>query len=532
MTRRALVNGKVWTGTAHVEAMAIRGDRVLAVGDRDDVLEAVGPGAEVVDLEGRRAMPGLIDSHVHFLRAGINWNDLVRWDDGVTSLSEGLARISQAAGRVAPGTWLRVLGGWHPGQFEERRRPTKAELDAAAPDHPVYVQLLYEDAILNTVATRMALGEADPPGGSIERDEHGAPTGVIRGAGAFASVLGQLPSPTLAEQRASTRAVMAEFNRAGLTGVVDPGGFGVTPESYRALFDTWRAGEMTLRARLYVVPATRGDEVAEAREWIRYVQPGFGDDFLRHVGMGEILTFGCHDLEGLSDFTVSDDARRDLREIVRMLAAAGWNVHMHSVLDDTTSAVLDVWEEVDREIGLNGRYSLGHIEPISRRNLERMRDLGVGAGIQNRMMFRAADSARSWGGEGVIEHSPPLRDILDLGIPLGAGTDGTVVSPFDPWRSIWWLVSGESIDGAPPRAEAHRLSVTEALTAYTAGSAWIALDETRTGLLRPGMLADVAVLDRDPFEIPTDELTDVTADLTILGGTAVHTADAFNGLGE
>ena len=527
---RVLVNGHVWTGTDHVEAIATSGDRILAVGDRPAVLEAAGSAAEIVDVEGRRVIPGLIDSHIHFLRAGLAWDDLVRWDDDVTTLEEGLSRISRAAERLGPGAWLRVLGGWHPGQFAEGRGPTRAELDAAAPQNPVYVQLLYEHALLNTSAVRIALGDTDPPGGSIERDENGEPTGLIRGAGAFAAVLRQVPEPTLASQRASTRSVMAEFNRAGLTSVVDPGGFGVTPESYGALFDTWRSGEMTVRARLYLVPSTRGNEVSEVKEWIRYVQPGFGDDFLRYLGMGEILTFGCHDLEGLSDFAVSEDARRDLLEIVRALAAGGWNVHMHSVLDDTTSAILDVWEQVDRERGLSGRYSLGHIEPISRRNLERMKALGVGAGIQNRMMFRAADSAAVWGGDEVIEHAPPLRDILDLGIPLGAGTDGTVVSPFDPWRSIWWLVAGASIDGAPPRLATHRLSVAEALTAYTAGSAWIAIDEDRTGSLQPGRLADIAVLDRDPFSIPTDELPLVGADLTIVGGASVHAGDAFSGL--
>ncbi len=343
-------------------------------------------------------------------------------------------------------------------------------------------------------------------------------------------VLRQIPPPSLDEQRASTRTVMAEFNAAGLTGAVDPGGFGVTPDSYRALFDVWRAGEATIRTRLYLVPPTRGNEVAEMREWIRFIQPMVGDDLLRYVGAGEILTFGCHDLEGLTDFRVSADAKGDLREIVRMLAAAGWNVHMHAVLDDTISDILDVWEEVDAETGLRGRYSLGHIEPISLRNLDRMSALGVGAGIQNRMMFRAADSASVWGGDDVIVHSPPLRDILDRSIPLGGGTDGTVVSPFDPWRSISWLVSGESIDGAPPRHPRHRLTVEEALTAYTSGSAWIAVAEDRIGRLEPGMLADLAVLDRDPFSIPTDELQEVSSDLTAVSGAIVHTSSAFEGI--
>jgi predicted amidohydrolase YtcJ len=531
MRDRVLVNGSVWTGTRHVSAVAIRAGRVVAVGG-DEVRAAVDSGAELIDLEGRRAIPGLIDSHVHVLRAGLNWNDLVRWDDGVTTLAEGLGRITAAARRLGPGRWLRVLGGWHPGQFDEGRGPTRAELDAAAPDNPVYVQLLYEEALLNTAAIAATLGDTDPPGGTIERDGSGTPTGRIRGAGAFGMVLGQVPPPSLAEQRSSTRAVQAEFNAAGLTGAIDPGGFGVTPDSYRALFDVWRSGEATLRTRLYLVPPTRGNEVAEMKEWIRFIQPMVGDDMLRYVGAGEILTFGCHDLEGLTDFRVGAQAKDDLREIVRTLARAGWNVHMHAVLDDTISDVLDVWEEVDAEMGLNGRYSLAHIEPISPANLERMRALGVGAGVQNRMMFRAADSAEVWGGDEVILDAPPLRDILDMGIPLGAGTDGTVVSPFDPWRSIWWLVTGRSLDGAPPRHARHRLTVEEALRAYTAGSAWLGLDEDRLGRLDPGMLADIAVLDRDPFAIEFDELPRVSADLTLVGGRIVHATGAFAGAAE
>ncbi len=530
MRDRLFVNGRIWTGTGHVEALAIRDGIVLAAGDVDTVRSAADAGTEEIDLGGARAIPGLIDSHIHVLRAGFNWLDLVRWDHGVHSLEEGLTRIRIAAGRLGPGKWLRVLGGWHPGQFAEGRGPTRAELDAVAPANPTYVQLLYEDAVLNTAAIEAALGDEDPPGGYIERDDEGRPTGIIRGAGAFQSVLRQVPPPDLDDMRASTRAVMSEFNASGLTGAIDPGGFGVTPESYRALFDVWRSGETTLRVGLYLVPPTRGNEVAEVRDWVKFVQPMFGDDFLRYLGMGEILTFGCHDLEGLTDFRVSTEAKDDLREIVRTLAAAGWNVHMHSVLDETTSDILDVWEEVDQERGLGGRYSLGHIEPISRRNLERMAALGVGAGIQNRMMFRAADSDRAWG-EGTIDHAPPLRDILDLGIPLGGGTDGTVVSPFHPWRSIQWLVTGQSVDGAPARAARHRLSVEEALTAYTSGSAWFALAEDRMGRLTPGMHGDVAVLDRDPFSIDGDELGDVSADLTLVGGRVVHATGPFAGIG-
>lgn len=265
----------------------------------------------------------------------------------------------------------------------------------------------------------------------------------------------------------------------------------------------------------------------DARRWVQYVQPGFGDDMLRYPGFGEILSFGCHDMEGVRPWTMSDEAKAELREISKLLAAAGWPIHMHAIFDSTISDILDIWEEVDAEIGL-ARTSLAHAEPMSLASLQRAKALGLGIAIQDRMVWRMADSAALWGEE-VAANAPPLRDILDLGIPLGAGTDATVVAEINPWRAIWWLVTGESVDGAPPRAERHRLTVTEALTAYTAGSAWFSLDEKQRGTLAPGMVADVAVLTHDVFE-PGVDLPSVKADLTLVGGHVVHAANGFSGL--
>lgn len=524
---QVLLNGTIWTGVNHVQAIAVRNGKVLAAGSNDEVRDLAEDAAHVIDLAGRRAIPGLIDSHMHFLRGGQTWNDIVRWD-GVTSLEAGLGRISDAASATPAGTWLRVLGSWHPGQFAEGRGPTPAELDRVAPNHPVYVQLLYEWALLNSKAAGMAIGESDPPGGQIERDAAGNPTGLIRGPAAFGSVLGQVPVPDRSSQIASTRAFMSDLNALGITAVIDPGGFGVVPESYGALFDTWRASQMTVRVGMYVVPGGRGTEVEDMRHWVRYIQPGFGDDMLRYVGAGEILTFGCHDMEGVRPFEVSAEAKADLREITRLLSAAGWPIHMHAVLDPTIGAVLDVWEEVAADIGLAGRMSLAHAEPIGRRNLERAKALGVGIAIQDRMIMRSADSAAFWGDD-VAANSPPLRDMLELGIPLGAGTDATVVASHDPWQCIHWLVTGESVDGAPPRAERHRLTVEEALSAYTSGSAWFSLDEGKRGKLQPGMLADLAVLTEDPFAIDSDRLTGIQSDLTMVGGAIVHSTGSFAG---
>lgn len=522
---RIVTNGKIWTGREFVEAIGVSGGRVAVTGDLAEVTSQLRQGAGVVDLEGATAVPGLTDSHTHFVRAGLTWNHATRWD-GIDSLAAGLDRIREAAAATPPGTWIRVVGGWHPGDFAEGRGPTVAELNAAAPGHPVYVQLLYEEALLNDAAMAH-LPEADPPGGMIERHPDGTPTGRVSGPGAFGVMLGQIPPPSREEQIASTKALAAEYNSLGVVGVIDPGGFGVGPETYGPLFDVWRSAELAVRTRLYLVPRGRGTEVADAKEWVRYVQPGFGDDMLRYTGFGEILSFGCHDMEGVRPWTMSDAAKADLREITTVLAEAGWPIHMHAIFDETIADILDVWEDIDATIGLP-RTALAHAEPVSMDSLRRLRDLGTGVAIQDRMIWRMADSAALWGDE-VAANSPPLRDILDLGIPLGAGTDATVVAAIDPWRCIDWLVTGESVDGAPPRAARHRLSIEEALAAYTAGSAWFSLEEDWRGTLTPGMAADLAVLDRDVFSSDA-ELRGTKAQLTMVGGRIVHAVAGFAGL--
>jgi|FLYL01.1.fsa_nt_gi predicted amidohydrolase YtcJ len=528
MQSLAITNGLVWTGSREAEAVLVTDGRVRAVGSNEDVLGAAPPDATIVDVEGRRVVPGLIDSHTHFVRAGLTWNDVVRWDD-ISSLAEGLERIRLATRRMSPGSWIRVMGGWHPGMLAERRGPTRADLDEAAPHHPVYVQLLYEEAVVNSVALRSAFPDPASVEG-VELSEDGSPTGRLLRPAAFRAVIERFEQPSLDGQVASTEALGRDFASLGVTGVIDPGGFGVTPDSYHALFAAHRTGRLPVRVRLYLVPSAPGRELDDVRTWVRYIHPRFGDDMVSYIGMGEVLAFGCHDMEGVRPHRVTEEAKRLLAEITRLLVVHDWPIHLHAILDETISEVLEVWEEIDRERPISGRrFSLAHAEPIGDTNLRRAARLGLGIAVQDRLIFRAADSARMWG-EDVLRRSPPLRDILELGIPLGAGTDATVVAPHDPWRCIWWLVTGESLDGAPPRDPRHRLTVTEALTAYTVGSAWFSFEEGKRGMLEPGYLADLAVLDRDPFRIPPDSLPGTRSALTLVGGQPVYVSAAFSGL--
>lgn len=513
-----LVNGRVTPlgvhGEAEVEGLAVAAGRVAAVGTTRELRDLAGD-ATVVDLGGRRVIPGLIDSHTHLVRAGLTWDDELHWDE-VRDLTTGLEAVRRRAEAVGPGGWVAVVGGWHVSQVRERRLPTRAELDAAAPDNPVYVQSLYEQGVLNS-AGLAATGMPDEP---------------VRGLPAFQRVLGAIPPPDQERQIGSTRSMLAAFSRVGLTGAIDAGGFGMTPERYGALYDVWRRGQLTVRTRLLLSASERGGEEREIRDWVRWVRPGFGDGLLKVFGAGEILLFGVHDFEGLEPgFSVDLDTRRRLVEVTRLLAEHGWPVHLHAVLDPTIGAVLDAWEEVDRDLPLAGRhFALAHAETISAAHIRRARALGAGVAVQDRLAYHIRASARAWGDE-VAGDAPPIRDLLDAGIPVGAGTDATRVASYNPWIALWWLLTGGTYDDAGPRrAERHRLSRHEALRLYTEGSAWFSADEGERGSLEVGRLADLAVLSDDYLAVPDETVPSLTSVLTLVGGQVTHGEGPYEGL--
>ncbi|HSK23048.1 MAG TPA: amidohydrolase [Egicoccus sp.] len=525
----------VATGEAPVEAVAVRGGAVAAVGTDVEVAGLAGPTTRVVDLGGRTVVPGLIDSHLHVVRGGLTWTQELLWFE-VGSLDEALDMIRSKAATTPPGSWIRVVGGWQRGQFRERRDPTREELTALAPAHPVYVQLLYEEAVLNDAGLRAAgidRHTPDPERGSFERDpDTGEPTGTVRGIGAFMHCLGQGPAMSHEDQVASTDAMLRHLAGYGLTGLIDAGGLGMTPDSYKPVFDLWRRGPLPAKLRLYVCAASRGGERDEIAAWVRHTRPGFGDPWLQHIGVGEVAHFGCHDLEGLTDFAVADAAKDELEQILLDVARAGSPLHMHAVLDATTSAILDVWERVAAQVPVRDlRWSLAHAEPISDHNLDRVARLGAGIAVQDRLVYRATDSARVWG-EDAVRGGPPLRKILDRGIPLGAGTDATRVASPNPWVSLWWLVTGRTYDEGPERVAEQCLTREEALHAYTRGSAWFSVEEHDRGALHPGMAADLAVLDDDYFSVADDDIRRLTSELTVVEGRVSHASGDFDGLAD
>lgn len=515
------------TGDAVHTAIAVRGGRVLAVGRDEDVLRTAAGETPVVDLAGRTVIPGLIDSHLHAVRAGLTWGREVRWD-GIDTLHAALEAIAAAARGRPEGVWICVLGGWHPGQFREGRPPTREDLDRVAPRHPVFVQQLYDGAVLNTLGLgrcRIGAGTPDLPGGRVERDEHGALTGRVHGMGALTRCQSAMGDPTHEEQVESTRAFLLQLARWGITGVVDAGGFGMTPERYRPLWDLWEAGALPVRMRLYVGPASAGGEYEQIQTWLDRIDAEPGDQMLRTVGIGEIGVYACHDMEGLTSHDLAEQDLGTLSAVSHLVASAGRPMQLHAIMRASISAILDVWEQVDASVGIAGkRFSLAHAEQISIEDLGRARRLGIGMTVQNRLSLRTRDSAGVWG-EDAVRQGPPLRSIAGLGIPFGAGTDATRVSSPNPWTAIEWFTTGKPVDGGPARHPSQHLTTPEALRAYTTGSAWLSGEEDERGILAPGRLADFAVLSEDCFT--SGSVTGIESVLTVVHGRPVHAAGEF-----
>jgi len=514
---------------SEAQAVAIAGGRIVAVGTDQQLAPYADLAAEVIELDGRRVVPGLNDSHIHAVRGGNSWSRSLHWES-VRSVADALATVREAAATLEPGAWISVVGGWHRSQFAEGRVPTRAELDAAAPSHPVYLQELYDLGILNS-AGLAACGYTDdtedPARGVLERDGAGRLTGFVRGVGAFAVPIAKALHADEEQAQDGIRAMFAEFARHGLTGVVDGGGLLVTPRDYDAVSSVWRQGGLDVRTRLFFSAWTRGGEVADIDALTSLVQPESGDGMLRVAGVGEIPHLGCHDMEGLDPFAVPDSAHDELVEIVRMCAKRGWRMSVHAVLDATLGRILDAWEQVEAETGrVAGRgWSIVHADEASRASLERLARLGAGVLVQNRLILKGGDYVDSdfWGHD-ATRNAPPLATMRELGIVVGAGTDATRANWFSPWASIWWLVTGQTLDGRGRRSPEHTLSRLDALAAYTRDAAWFTGEQGHRGRIAPGYDADLCVTSADPLDCSDDELRDIRSVLTVMDGRITHRA--------
>ncbi|TCO81671.1 hypothetical protein EV699_10764 [Plasticicumulans lactativorans] len=531
-----LLNGRFHTvdrARPTAEAVAIRAGRFVAVGDAREAMALRGPATRVVDLGGRRVIPGLNDSHLHLIRGGLNYNLELRWE-GLPSLADALHLLREQAARTPAPQWVRVVGGWTEFQFAERRLPTLDELNAAAPDTPVFVLHLYDRALLNRAALR-AVGYTrdtpEPPGGSIERDAAGEPTGLLLArpnAMILYATLAKGPKLPVEQQANSTRHFMRELNRLGVTSAIDAGGgFQNYPDDYAVIDRLAAAGELTVRVAYNLFTQRPGQELDDFTHWTETVPLRGGDDWYRHNGAGEMLAFSAADFEDFVMPRPDLPARMEaeLEAVVRRLVAERWPFRLHATYDESIARMLDVFERVDRDIPFAGLpWFFDHAETVTPRNLERIRALGGGIAIQHRMAFQGEYFVRRYGAE-AARATPPVARMLELGIPVGAGTDATRVASYNPWTALYWLASGRTVGGLALAPQG--LSRETALELWTLGSAWFSSDQGNKGQIRVGQLADLAVLSADYFTVPEEDIRGIESVLTVVGGRIVHAADDF-----
>ena len=523
-----LVHGKILTLDDHFsvrEAVAVSEGRIAALGRSIDIMRLAGRKTRVVDLRGRTVIPGLIDSHIHAIRAALSYSVEVSWI-GASSLEEALGRVRDAARAAKPGDWLIVAGGWTPEQFREKRRPTRAELAAAAGDHPAYVQLFYGWALMTPAAFKALNIAADsdlPPSGALERDAAGNPTGGITGDTATITALfARLPSPPFEQRVEGTRKFFRELNRLALTGVIDPGGFGMAPRDYQALLKLWRDRALTLRVAYTVFAQKRGSELEDYRALTQLLPMGFGDDMLRFNGIGENVAWGMYNNDN-----PGEAEKAQFYEIARWAAARRMSLNIHWHNDRSVGQLLDIFERVNREVPIADlRWAVAHLNDASAPTLERMKALGVGWAMQDALYFEGERFQKEKGAE-AAHRAPPLKTALRIGVKIGAGTDAHRVASYNPFVALRWMLDGKTVGGTALRGPEETPTREEALQMYTTGSAWFAHDEDRRGSLEAGKLADLAVLSKDYMKAPIEEIGAIESLLTMLGGRIVYAAGPY-----
>jgi predicted amidohydrolase YtcJ len=534
-------NARIFTldpALPEAQALAARGERLIAVGTGDQIMMLRGERTRVIDAGGRLIIPGLNDSHIHAVRGGRFYNLELRWD-GVESLDQGLRMIRDQATRTPKGQWVRVIGGWSPHQFRERRMPTVAELNAASADTPIFVLYLYSQALLNQAAVdalQLTPQSVPPAGGRYEFVEGG---GAILHASPSPAILyttiAKLPHLSAEDQINSTMHFYRELNRFGLTSVVDPGGGGhAFPTDYLATEAVARRSRLPLRIASYLFAQKAGGELQDYEQWTAQQKLELNlatarlDGYLVE-GAGENLVWSAGDYENFlaPRPELNERMETELAAVVRILAEHQWPIRIHATYDETIGRVLDVFEPVFRETGYEARWYIDHAETISEKNLARVKALGGGIAVQNRMAFAGEEFASRYGSEAAA-HAPPLAAMIRSGIPIGAGTDATRVGSHNPWLSLYWMVTGKTVGGTRLAAPENRLSREEALRLYTVGSARITGDEDVKGTIAPGRYADFAILSADYLAVPEEQIRGIESVLTVTGGDIVYASEPFS----
>jgi predicted amidohydrolase YtcJ len=504
-----LTNGRIHTMDAKrsvVSKVRIANGRFVEVGA---AASAAGGCTDTIDLRGRTVIPGMIDNHFHVQLVGSRPGYETRTIETAFSISEVQNVIRERARGVPEGAFITAIGGLMPRQFAENRLPTLAELDAAAPRHPVYIHTTFNGpAVTNTLGKRFFESKG------IKVSD----TGVIEINGPTWDALDALRGNwTLADTKRTMQQVFGYFNSVGLTTVHSVlGSQDRGPAQYfgwaehRPMQELKHEGKLTLRLRLYFNTGPRVDGKPgnpELRDVLDSQLVDLGDDLVKTAGIGEHVV--DWPLEGA--VPLGDEYYRS----VRLVAERGWQLMEHSFNEANHAARADVWERVNREFPTtNLRWSIDHVNTIEPRTIDRMKALGVGVRAHG---YRVLSGAPGQAG-------PPYRMLLDSGIRMGTGMDGAQASPINPWLHVYYMVTGRNVRGELINP-GQQITRQEAVWLYTGGNGWFSREENTLGTIEAGRLADLAVLNADVFDpkaVPDEAIRRVHSLLTILGGKVVH----------
>ncbi|MEO8991704.1 MAG: amidohydrolase [Nitrosospira sp.] len=523
-------------------AFAVKDGKFIAVGSDAEMTRHRGAKTRVIDARSHTVIPGLNDSHTHVVRGGVFYNLELRWD-GVDSLERGLAMIREQSKRTPKGQWVRVIGGWSPYQFKEKRMPTIKELNAAAPDTPTFVLFLYSQGMINRAAVEalgLTKGTEAPANGRFEFVDGGAILHAEPDATILYQMIAKPPQLSAADKVNSTLHFYRELNRFGLTSAVDAGGGGHHfPEDYASSETVVSKDEASIRISYYLFPQTAGKELDDFRRWTSEHQVGKNqNESLEHgfelEGGGEFITHSAGDYENFMFARPNLDERgnwkADLHAVATLLVQKRWPLRIHATYGETVAGIMDVFERIAKEQGhFAPRWAIDHAETVGDNELKRIKALGGGIAVQDRLAFAGEYFIERYGKD-AASHAPPIRKMLGMGIPVGVGTDGTRVGSYNPWLALYWLVSGKTVGGTQMFSDENRLSREEALRLYTVGSAWFSQEENVKGRIAPGQYADFAILSADYLSVPEEQIKDIESSLTVVAGKIVYAASPFENL--
>jgi predicted amidohydrolase YtcJ len=539
-----ITNGKVATMTkegAFAQAVAIKDGKIAAVGSNASVLKLKTANTQVIDAAGKTVIPGLNDSHLHIIREGLNYNAELRWD-GVTSLKKALQMLKEQAARTPDGAWVKVVGGWNEFQFEEKRLPTLEEINEAVPDKPVFLLYLYGLGFLNKkgIDTLGYTADTKFKDGVVELGSDGKPTGKL-----IAKPNAMILYTTLAktnvlpsdEQLNSTIQYYRDLNRLGLTSAIDAGGGGQAyPDDYAVSLELAKDGKLTVRTSYYLFAQKPGKELEDYQRWLTQTKPDKNEHLFyangyNTEGGGENLVWSAADFENFLEPRpdMPHEMEGELEPVLRLLIKNRWPFRIHATYDESIDRDLAVIEKVTKDTPLNGlRWFFDHAETISDKQLKRVKALGGGIAVQNRMYFQGELYWKQYGAQ--TRQMPPIKKMLEMKIPVGLGTDGTRVSSYGPWPSIYWAVTGKTAGGLSLWQPQDVLSRYQALKLMTQGSAWMSGEEKLKGTLAKGQYADVVILPQDYFTMDVEGIKNLESALTIVNGKVVYAGEQFQQL--